>query len=157
MYRIKHFFSKIVKIFVYISVLWKDEDWDYTYLLELLAAKLIFMKRYFMHSSILTEESNKEIINGINKTLENIDNFLNFDVKGDTSSIKPPFETVHEARYVDNGNCEFVTLNKETGKELTENEQKEYSRYLVKLENKEHEYWEAIFDTIKNEGRKWWD
>ena len=54
MYKLKHFYKKIVKILKYLPILWQDEDWDYYYLLMLLKPHncnyllLIINKKYLL-------------------------------------------------------------------------------------------------------------
>jgi len=47
MYKIKRFVNKIKKVFYWLPYIWKDEDWDYAYIYELLYAKLNRMDNYW--------------------------------------------------------------------------------------------------------------
>lgn len=116
------------------------------------------MKQYFMHSHIIVPEGEKEILDGIDNTLSAIDKFLKSDCYGETDVV-PPFEVMHkDVPSPDNNGCtRFITLRKDTGKELTEKEEEQYKKYLTDVITREQEYWESIWDIIKAEGRKWWD
>ena len=157
MYRIKHFFTKILKLISFLPVLWKDEDWDYEYLLILLRTKLIWMKKYFTNSHIIVDEERLKIIQEVENTIEEINSFLNFELS-DNHEIDPPFEISHTTVPVENGaGCKIIDINKETGKELTKEEEEAYTKYLRALYDKENEHWNNIFNIIKEHGQGWWD
>ncbi len=157
MHQIKRIINKLKKLIIFIPVIWSDEDWDSFYMLRIIITKLICMKKYFLNSHIVVEEQEKEILDGINRTLQHLDDYLECG-KGNCG-IKPPFETIHTTiPSPDMDGCsQLVTLKKDTREPLTPNEEKEYREYLISLLNKEQECWDAIWDTIKAEGQKWWD
>ena len=156
-YRIKRFFNKIIKIVTFIPILWRDEDWDYNYMLQLLQAKLIFMRRYFMNSNIVTKETTKKILSGIDKTLESIKKFTENDSFG-VYEVKSPFEITHEFRKCENGPAsEFISINKDENREFTEEDEELFKEYLLKITDEENTNWNAIFNTIRDEARGWWD
>ena len=157
MYRIIRFFKKICKILTFLPVLWMDEDWDFSYLLGLTTVKLIYMKKYFKNSGIVVESENQKIINGIETTLNHIENYIQCEMGN--YDIKPPFEVTHKSvPSPDHEGCtQFVTLRKDTGKELTAVEEQAYVEYLKSTLEEEEKCWNAIWDTIKAEGRNWWD
>ena len=49
-YRVRNFFASIARVFSYLPVIWKDRDWDYGFLLDLLEFKLKRIKKYFLES-----------------------------------------------------------------------------------------------------------
>lgn len=157
MYRIKRFFNKVIKIITFIPILWRDEDWDYNYMLQLLQAKLIFMRRYFMNSNVITEETTKKILSGIDKTLESIKKYTENDSFGNYE-VKPPFNLVHEMKKCENGlGSRMISVNKDTGKEFTEEDERIFKEYLLKTIDEENTNWNTIFNTIRDEARGWWD
>lgn len=47
MWRIKQFFKRIYNLYRWFPIIWKDRDWDYYYVFEILKHKLIFMSENF--------------------------------------------------------------------------------------------------------------
>lgn len=157
MYKVKRFFLKIVKILIFIPILWSDEDWDFYYFLQMIQAKLKSMENYFSRSGIVVKEQEQEILSGIRKTRKSIDAFLNCE-QGNYE-VKPPFEVTHKSvpSPDEQGFTQLITMRGDTGKELTSKEEKVYLDYLRSTLKEEEDCWNAIWDTIKEEGRKWWD
>lgn len=157
MYKIKKLVRKLIKVIAFIPIIWKDEDWDFSYLLQLMLTKLAFMKLYFEQSNIIADSESKKVINGIKKTLGHMEDFYNCE--SGVYKVKPPFEVTHKSIPSPDheGLTQFVTLRKDTGKELTNQEEKQYTEYLRSTLKEEEDCWNAIWDTIKAEGRNWWD
>ena len=157
MYKIKRFIRRITKLITFLPVIWKDEDWDFYYLLVLVSVKLTFMKDYFQHSGIITEEDTNKIITGIDETLNAIKDFVNADKYGIHRTECPIEIDLSTEKIKNSTNYRVVTVNKATGKELTEEEEKVYHKYLSDCVEEENSYWNKIFETLKREGRSWWD
>ena len=157
MYKIKRFLKKIYKVLVFLPIIWDDEDWDFYYLLTLMETKLKCMQKYFEHSGIIVKEESDKVIKGIQETIEHIRDYKNCE--DCEYKIKPPFEILHKSISSPDheGFTQFVAIKKDTGKELTTEEDKQYTEYLKGTLKEEEECWNAIWDTIKAEGRSWWD
>ena len=61
MYKIKRFFNKIIRILEFIKLGWRDEDWDYEYMLDLIEFKCKKMRKYLTNSDILNSSHKREI------------------------------------------------------------------------------------------------
>lgn len=157
MYRIKRFFGKIKKIFEYMPLLWRDEDWDYGYLLDLIKFKLIRMRDTISKNAIISNENIREISIGINQTIYHIDNYQNPDDSYEEIYGKFDFNIEHRGRKLDNGYYAMDTYNADKGEILTSDEEEKYSKFLRNKMEFEQDEWQLIFDTIKKEGQKWWD
>lgn len=131
--------KKIIKIIEYIPILWRDEDWDYEYLLDLIVFKLKRMQKCIARNAVVTPNTIREISIGINQTIDHIENFC------DKSCDR--FESIYGESPIK------ITF----GQKLTEEEDEIYTEYIMKHYNFENSEWNAIWDTIKEEGRKWWD
>lgn len=131
--------QKIIKIIQYIPILWRDEDWDYEYLLALITYKLKRMKKAFIANSIVETNKLKDIISGIDSTVKHIENYCDVDGKS--------FDTVY-GKSLDN-----LQINRD----FTKEESDEFFKYSVEKFNFENSEWDNIWNTIKEEGRKWWD
>lgn len=62
------------------------------------------------------------------------------------------FEIAHEFK-----GDKYITINKNTGEELTEDEENKYSAYIKAMYAYEIQEWNAIWDSIKKDGMSWWD
>ena len=151
---IRRFFKGIKNIFAYMGIIYRDNDWDYDFFIELVEFKLKRMRNYFMHGDIITRESYNEIVEGIDRTLKCIENYRN----SSDEAIPCPINIRHDlVPCKDSSNYEFVTVNVDTGKPLTDEEEKIYTKYIKDCFNYEKEQWKSIWETIKEEGEKWWD
>lgn len=154
MYKIKRFILKIIKIFQYLPILWQDEDYDFEYLLLLIKFKIQRIKKEIIKNNIIVKDEQDSISKSINETIFHIDNYLNsyevFDKHYRDKYLD--FEIAHKCD--DN---RIVTYNKNTGRELTEEEENKYFIYLQAMYSYETQEWNAIWDSIKAEGSSWWD
>ena len=154
--RIRRIISKIKKIIDYIPILWNDEDWDFEYLLLLLRFKLDKIKDCIHKNDIIVKHEQREIFIGINQAIQHIDNYCNDNAFSDYAG-KLPFEIDFKSEKNNDGYYNLITLNKQTQKPLTQEENELYDEYLINKINFQQKEWELIFDTIKQEGQKWWD
>ena len=154
MYKIKRFILKIIKIFQYLPILWQDEDYDFEYLLLLIKFKIQRIKKEIIRNNIIVKEEQDGICKSINNTIFHIDNYLNY---------AEVFEKHYKDKYLDfdfTYNVEdnkIVTINKNTNKELTKEEEDKYTTYIKSMYAYENQEWDAIWDSIKAEGGSWWD
>lgn len=155
--RIRRIISKIKKIINYIPILWNDEDWDFEYLLLLLRFKLNKIKDCIHKNDIIVKHEQREIFIGINQTIRHIDNYLNSDEAFEEYVEKTPFEVEFKTEKNNEGYYNLITLNKQTQKPLTKEQDEIYNKYLIDKNNFQQKEWKLIFDTIKQEGQKWWD
>ena len=51
----------------------------------------------------------------------------------------------------------MATWNEDEDRQLNDEEEKIYTQYIINSNDWQQKEWEAIFDTIKKEGQKWWD
>lgn len=155
--KIKRTIEKIKKIIDYIPILWNDEDWDFEYLLLLLKFKLNRIKKCIHKNDIIVKHEQREIFIGINQAVHHIDNYLNSDEAFEEYVGKMPFEVGFKTEKNNEGYYNLITLNKQTQKPLTKEQDEIYNKYLIDKNNFQQKEWELIFDTIKQEGQKWWD
>ena len=130
MYKIKRFILKIIKIFQYLPILWQDEDYDFEYLLLLIKFKIQRIKKEIVRNNIIVKEEQDGICKSINNTIFHIDNYLNY---------AEVFEKHYKDKYLDfdfTYNIEdnkIVTINKNTNKELTKEEEDKYTTYIKSM------------------------
>lgn len=127
MYKIKRFFEKVLRIIDYLPILWNDEDWDYEYILPILRKKIDRIGKCIKNNKIITEH--EEVYQETRDTIQAIDNFDNhLDLFIEIYGEDP------ETSILDNA-----------------------EEYYINLYNFENDRWNEIWDTIKKNGRKWWD
>ena len=157
MYKIERFFSKIIRVLEFIKLGWEDEDWDFEYLLKLIEFKCKKMREDFNNSGFLTEENRRDIRIGLNKTLYFIDCYRDSSILYKDMYGEFPLEVSYRSVPCENGLSEMVSVNKKTGEVLSGNKEKQYMDYILKLNELEQLSWEKIFETISEEGQKWWN
>lgn len=154
---IKRPISKIIKIFNYIPILWKDEDWDYSYLLDLVDYKLKRMCYCLANNDIVENNELAKMLLTIKETRTFIYNHLNADDVYEKYVERPPYNAKYSTKELDNGHFTIIILNGDTNQELTEEEEKNYNQWLNRKYNFENEQWEMIWKNISKHGRSWWD
>jgi hypothetical protein len=164
MYKIKRLFNKIIKIFQYIPLLWKDEDWDYSYLLELIKFKLKRIKKQLRKENLIIEEELSEIERKIQRTLDAIEKYQGvhdyFPMEHPFSKYKVTKKRVESSVHPKYGQLySYVDIFEDTGEEVPENHEyhKYCTRYYSRLIKYEEASWNRIWNTIRDNGQKWWD
>lgn len=155
--RVTRFINKILKICAYLPVLWRDEDWDFSYLLDLIKFKLNRMRDTIYKDNIIASNEIRDICIGINQTIDHIQNYQDdFDafrkIHGDV-----PFKHNFKTQKLENGHYAMITWRTDEDRPLTDEEEEIYSQWIKDAYAFEQKEWELIFDTIKKEGQKWWD
>lgn len=155
--RVKKFIGKIAKICAYIPVLWNDEDWDYSYLLDLIKFKLNRMKNTIYKNNFIARYEIRDICIGINQTIDHINNYQNDSKAYKNINGDLPFKVGFKHKQLENGCYNLITWNEDADRQLNKQEEEIYDKYIKDCYDFEQKEWEAIFDTIKKEGQKWWD
>ena len=157
MYKIKRFFRKIINIFQFTLLALHDEDWDYDYLIELIKFKCEKMRKYFRKSTIISEADTKEIIVGLNRVLWHIDCYRNPEKAYKEEYGEFNLKVGHRTIPLENGLSQMISINSETGKDLTQEEDKSFLDYCSQVYKLENEHFKGIFETLSEECQKWWD
>lgn len=155
--KIIRFCKKIKKIIEWLPVLWRDEDWDFEYMLDMLEYKLKRISNEIHKNNIIAKEAQREVFIGINQTLDHIKNYRN-----DTEAFKEihgdfyiPIDYKHEK--LPDGCYRMITINENTRLPLTEEEDEAYGKWLKESYIFQQREWDLIWDTIKKRGQGWWD
>ena len=163
-YKVRNFFASTARIFSYFPVIWKDRDWDYDFLLDLLEFKLKRIKKYFLESKNwktfpetleLPREiphtdhySTRDIIIDLNRVLKHIENY-----RGEEYLAEPlPFEIDWVPT-----NKGIVVINKGTGKPLSQKEEELYSNFVIADHLEREKEYNAIFTDLAKYSSYWWD
>ena len=155
MFKIKRFFRKLLKVFSVLPVIWKDEDWDFEYLLDLLKWKLSNMKRGFERYGI-AEDSLKSA-EEIKEVLHLIDVYLDPEEAFKEKYRRLSFSPTHVSVPVENGCSRLMDIDSSTGKPLTTEQEEELLSNIRNSYEFQQETWNKIWDLIKENGQRWWD
>lgn len=154
--RVKAFIEKIIKIIKYLPVLWKDEDWDFEFLLLLIKFKITRMRDCIYKNNIIVPHERRRIFIGMNQAINHIDNYLQeFDVYEQNNKL--PFNYEYRTEPNSNGTYGIKIYNTDENRALNEQEDKLYNEYLINAYKWQQNEWNLIFDTIKSEGENWWE
>ena len=52
MYRVRNFIRNVKRVWYWLPIIWKDRDWDYYYIYEMLKQKLIKVEQYILKDGI---------------------------------------------------------------------------------------------------------
>lgn len=126
---LKRYFKKVKKILSWLPVLWKDEDWDYEYILDILYHKVKTLDKTLVENDLV---SNIEQIHGeMQEFLKAIYNFQHY------------YE-IFEDKYKDPEEYAKITGNNADD-------------FYLALYEYEGECWNKIWELIQKNGRNWWD
>lgn len=149
MFKIKSFFRKLGRVISAIPVIWNCEEWDYSYTLDLLKWRFERCAKYFERSNIAHQDIRS--VKELRDVVEAIKEYNNPSYK------EHPFKISHVFVPTDRKTSRVVTINKDTGKSLTKEEEEVYTNYLSDCCKYEEECWNNIWDNIKQHGQGWWN
>lgn len=157
LYKIKRIFKKIYKILCYLPLLWRDEDWDYEYMLLLLRHKINNLGTTILSNDIIKES--KDVYNSTQEVVKAIDKFLKADeVFADLYSDKYDYiadRVYHDTIYNDDNTTSLKAMV--DGRPTSEEEDDLLTKFYQDMIKFEQEAWDNIWDLIKQHGRTWWD
>jgi len=152
-------YDKVIKIFKWVPVLWRDEDWEPIYILEMLEYKLSLMQKCQEEDPYHLDDKTGKLLGPIlAKDIQEARDCINRIVEGEY--CKKEWE-VHDKKHgklqmVDDGppdksgsqKVKFIPDTKAA---------RQLRNRLHKLEEKrEKEDYDKLFDILKNESKKWW-
>ena len=157
LYKIKRIFKKIYKILCYLPLLWRDEDWDYEYMLLLLRHKINNLGTTILGNNIIKEskdvyDSTKEVVKAIDKFLKADEVFA--DLYGDKYDYIAD-RVYHDTIYNDDNTTSLKAMI--DGRPTSKKEDDLLAKFYQDMFKFEQETWDNIWDLIKQHGRTWWD
>ena len=133
--RLRNLVIGIKNIIDYIPIVYKDRDWDYEFILDILRYKLERTRDRIKNDNIV--ESTNRIVDEINTQIKLIDDYRNND---------EIYELSHQS------------LLSKIAKAKSENTKDKYlKQYYTNLLKEENKAWCKIFDYMKEHMRAWWD
>lgn len=149
---IKRVFRFISKLFAYVPLLWKDEDYDYGHILSLLRYKLKRVRLHILKHDIIVEAA--EVAAKIAYAELLIQRYLDDD-------FFPELQKAHDDKWGEDiwlAKPDALYCRKNvTIKELDEQELKE-QREIYRLQDQERErVWKEIWTHLNDTMREYWD
>jgi len=182
---IVRFFEKVIKIITYIPILWKDEDWSWEYIINILNFKLKRVARCLRSSFVEEEYKQADVIDHIVELLNRVTNenfyccqeFRNHERKwgkfkynffSEKTGEKWTMEDEKRWEILENnGKCEKERIHSELllkgyyTKARNANEEKqawnEYFNILKKQERLLQRDLDEAFKLISKNIRRWWN
>lgn len=151
------FIRKIIKVIQWIPILWNDEDYDYSYLLEIIKYKLKRIKACLWNNAYIEHKALRDTIVDINKCISAIEEYHNADEVFEEYFEKQPINISYINRDKDNGYSEFVSINLDTNKQLTDKENHIYCEWIRRKNDFEQKKWNEIWNRLKEYGQSFWD
>lgn len=157
---IKKYYEKFRRIFVYIPVLWKDNEWDYGYLLELEQFKLKQMCRWYENNDYGVSITGKDVYNEMKLAISLLDIILDKEdwwtitdrkrISEDGEYIPTPNEDYILKKYVNIGNYKrFIPYVTDMSMRNCPN--------LWKTELRPMKAWYLYHRLRKERMQEWWD
>lgn len=130
----------ILRVFRYLPVLWKQEEWDYRYIYDLMIFKIKEIRKNISEDTLHTEDCINEQLEQIDSCLAHFDKYENW-----TDYIEIPEPPEDFERWTD---CEdgCKRLN------FTDEEHEAYQ----KAHEFEEEHFKAFWDEFIKYHRNWW-
>lgn len=156
----RHFFENIYHVLHWIPVIWKDRDWDYSFIYFLLEFKLKNMIHFFKNYTHTAEPTNTEIINTINECVKLLDKIQNNNYSQDAlkqigfKDKYPDFKLHMEFVPVEGHEKEYSTINWNFE---NEEQEKYYNQNHAVAEQLETNDIDRLFDLMAENIRNWWD
>lgn len=137
---LRRFGRFIKRLFRWIPVLWKQEEWDFGYTYDILKLKLQEIRNDISKDTWHTEDCVKEELQQIDSVLDHLDKYRNWP---DYIQIPNPPKGFQRTTPTKDGTYQL---------HFTEEEHKAYQ----KVHEFEEEHYNAFWDELKQNSGNWW-
>ena len=152
---IKNLFFKITRTLQFARLGWKDRDFDYAYLLELMRWKLDKMSLYFKDANIV--EGSLETSIEIRKAVEALDRYNAADYYPDEYAAIDTKWGDYCFNKIEGRNASTMSRTNIKTPEDEEECSKQFRAWYDKEEAAENKDWALFFDTMRDQMKGWWD
>ena len=132
---LRSFIIGVKNIVEYIPIIYKDRDWDYEFILDIVKYKLERTRDRIKEDNIIVDTD--KIVEEINTQIKLIDNYRNNNEL---------YELSHQS-----------LVKKIANAKTQENKDKYIKQYYTNMYKEEDRAWCKIFDYMKEHMRAWWD
>ena len=148
----------IINLIKWFPIIWKDRDWDYEFIFEILRFKLVNVENMFRHYG--NHMDSKRDADNVHEALLYLDRMLDYDYHGNVfkehdqkwGRIKMTPEDFDGSKSLLN-----ITRSNIKTKEDKIKERKEYRELLEIVDRHEKQDYEMFFDHLKKYIKSWWD
>ena len=148
----------IINLIKWFPIVWKNRDWDYGFILDILKFKLINVEKMFRHYG--NHMNSERDADNVHKALLYLDRMINYDYHDNVfkhhdkkwGQMKMEFKDSEDGKSL----LDIIRPNVKTEKDKVK-EHKEYRRLSEIVEKQEVQDYEMFFDHLKKHIRSWWD
>ena len=160
-YKIKYFLINLVdfpfKLFKWSKIIFWDQDYDPSFLLNVIEFKLKSMRKYFEKCEYLAKKDQQNILRRIKLVLAYIQHYNNFyDYREPFFKIKEPkYNFLEDDSSIETIDGETIKLKKLVKEGLTEREHRIYAKRIKSEFNDREEIYKKIFEIIGKYSEGW--
>lgn len=148
----------IINLIKWFPIIWKDRDWDYGFILDILKFKLTNVENMFRYYG--NHVDSKRDADNVHKALLYLDRMINYDHHDNVfkhhdkkwGRIKMEFKDLDDGRSL----LDITRPNAKTEEDKIR-ENKEYRKFLEVVEKQEVQDYKMFFDHLKKYIKTWWD
>lgn len=166
-YYIKDFFRRIKNVLRWLPTIWKDRDWDHSYITEILIRKLEFTRDFYLSDKPYSSEAKRtadEIQEAITRLYQTRDAWEFYEDPAlehlEQKWGKTTFDFVPH-KYAENGGISTYLMESKTERVYTPEEKEQYYkefREVLKAARKQHmKDKKKAYEYIAKNIEKWWD
>lgn len=146
----KTLIRRVKNIIRWLPVIWQDRDFDYQYLLDITAFKLLNMYKFFSSDNTVCADSDKVALE-IKEVLDALVRYRNNDY------CKAWYDLLYQKHgeiSLSNGAVFNLTFPQSNDNERALRIERSLSRRADDLQQQDFEF---VFDTLKSKLQEWWD
>ena len=166
-FRLKDFYRRVKNVLRWLPTIWKDRDWDHSYITEMLIKKLEFTRDFYLSDRAYSAEAAnvakqiQEAIDRLHMTRDSWEFYEDPAIEqlerkwGKTTFNSIPFQ------YAEDGSVLTYELKSKTEKVVTDEDEKQYKKeFRTSLNDARKKYTEdkiAAYEFIARNVDSWWD
>lgn len=166
-YPFRDFYRRVKNVLRWLPIIWKDRDWDDSYITEILIKKLEFTRDFYLSGKAYSAEAEKiadeikEAIDRLHMTRDSWEFYEDLAMEqlqqkwGLTSFSFEPYE------YDENGDVLTYEMKSKTEKVNTEEEEEQYNKEFKEASKIAHKQYmkdkKDAYKFIAKNIDKWWD
>lgn len=158
------FFYRMRRVFSYLPLIWKNEDFDYGFFLEMMKFKFTRMRDYFESSEVLIDSDKESIVGDLNRCLVLLDRIIDEDYDTDYLRELGFDMTSHDKFLAGEGEKYFVDYNKKRDEflknfksRLTDSTEVGPKAFYADTNFLEKKDMEELTSIIRDRLKFWWD
>jgi hypothetical protein len=166
-YPFRDFYRRVKNVLRWLPTIWKDRDWDNSYITEILIKKLEFTRDFYLSGKAYSDEAEKvadEIKEAIDRLHMTRDSWEFYEQQAHEILEEKWGKTVHEFvpyEHDENDNVLTYELKSKIQKVETDEDEEQYSKELKEATKAAHKEYmkdkKEAYKFIAKNIDKWWD